>query len=46
MDRNSPKGISFGSIQDAEFGLANARRILQHGLEHRFQLAGRGTNDA
>ena len=41
MHRNSPKGISFASIQNAELGLADADCILQHRLEHRLQLAGR-----
>jgi hypothetical protein len=46
MHCNSPKGISFASIQNAELGLADASRILQHRLEHRLQLARRTTNDA
>ena len=33
-------------IQGAEVGLAEARRIRQHGLEHRLQLAGRARDDA
>ena len=33
------------TIQRAEFGLANARRVLQHGLEHRLQFAWRRTDD-
>ena len=31
--------------QRAELGLANARRILQHRVEHRLQLAGRAGDD-
>ena len=31
--------------QVAELGLADARRIRQHGLEHRLQLAGRARDD-
>src|SRR5262245_64144457 len=46
MHCNSPKGISFASIQNAELGLADASRILQHRLEHRLQLARRTANDA
>src|SRR5262249_32647175 len=30
---------------DAELGLADARRLLQHGLEHWLQLAGRTADD-
>jgi hypothetical protein len=30
MHCNGPKGISFASIQNAELGLADASRILQH----------------
>src|SRR5271169_2611158 len=30
MHRNSPKGITFASIQDTEFGLADARRVGEH----------------
>jgi hypothetical protein len=41
MDRNSPKGISFGSLQDAEFGLAEPRCVPQHSSEYGFQLTGR-----
>src|SRR5262249_15811744 len=29
----------------AEFRLANSRGVLQHGLEHRLQLAGRAADD-
>src|SRR4029079_13825326 len=35
MHCNSTKGLSFASIQNAELGLADASRILQHRLEHR-----------
>ena len=31
--------------QHAKFGFADARRVLQHGLEHRLQLAGRTADD-
>jgi hypothetical protein len=33
--------VSFVEIQRAEFGLAEPRRVLQHGLEHGLQVAGR-----
>ena len=33
------------TAQSAELGLADARRVLQHGLEHRLQFAGRAGDD-
>ena len=33
-------------IKRAKLGLADARSVCQHGLEHRLQLAGRRTDDA
>ena len=45
MQRNDAKCISLAEIQIAELGLADARRVLQHGLEHRLQLAGRAADD-
>src|SRR5262249_55779076 len=41
MNRNSPKGISFAPIQDAEFGLADTRRVREHGIKDRLKFAGR-----
>ena len=38
---NGPKRISFAEPKRAEFGLTNASCVLQHGIEHRLQLAGR-----
>src|SRR5262249_6688516 len=38
---DSAESISFTQIHGAELGCADTRRILQHGLEHRLQLAGR-----
>ena len=35
------RGIAPSNAQNAELGLADARRLLQHGLEHRLQLARR-----
>ena len=45
MQRHRPVSISFGEPQDTELGAADANRILQHGLEHGLQLAGRGRDD-
>ena len=39
------EGLAVEAEQRAELGLADAHRILQHGLEHRF-LARRGADDA
>jgi len=46
MYRDGPKGISLALIQDSEFGRAGARRIFQHRVEHRLQLAWRTADDA
>jgi len=37
--------VSFVEIQDSKFGLADACCVLKHRLEHRLQLAGRGTDN-
>ena len=42
---NRAEAISLAEVQRAELGLANAHRVLQHGLEHRLQRAGRSGND-
>ena len=42
---NGTEAIAFAEVHRAEFGLADARGILQHGLEHRLQFAGRRTDD-
>ena len=39
------EGTVVVAVQHAELGLANARGVLQHGLEYRRQLAGRAGND-
>ena len=39
------KHFSIVEVEGAELGSADARRILQHSLEHRLQLAGRAAND-
>ena len=41
MHRDGTNASSFDAETDSEFGLADAHRVLQHGLEHRLQLAGR-----
>ena len=47
MHRAYAKGdIALAKKQVAELGLADARRILQHGLEHGLQFAGRTADDA
>ena len=45
VQRRHAEGIALASETDAELGLANARRVLQHGVEHRLQLAGRAADD-
>src|SRR5262245_5944161 len=44
MQRNSPKPISFGPKQHAEFRLADTNGVLQHGLKHGSYLARRTRN--
>src|SRR5262245_36554284 len=45
--REDPGGAVIESApQNAEFGVTNARRVLQYGIEHRFKLAGRRTDYA
>ena len=41
MQRDRSEAITLAELQNAELGLADARRVLQHGLEHRLQLARR-----
>ena len=41
MKRNVPKRIALDQEQVSEFGSANPHRAFQHGLENRFQFAGR-----
>src|SRR6516165_3371705 len=45
VERNRTKAVSLRSIHCAKFGLADARRVRQHGLEYRLQLTGRRTDD-
>ena len=46
VQRRAAKAVSFAQPHDAVAGLAEPRRIRQHGLEHRLQLAGRAGDDA
>ena len=39
------KGIAVAPETSAELGFADARRVCQHRLEHRLQLAGRARDD-
>src|SRR5262249_16297059 len=41
VQRNAPERIAFVQEQIAELGLADARRVRQHRLEHRLKLAWR-----
>src|SRR5262249_49478887 len=43
--RGNAERISLIEIQHAEFGLADAHRVLQHGLKHGLKLTGRAGND-
>src|SRR5262249_21976754 len=38
---DNPQSVPLAEVKRAEFGLAKPGRVLQHGLEHRLQLAGR-----
>ncbi len=40
MGCNREEGICMAEEQGTEFGLAEANRVLEDGLEHRLQLAG------
>ena len=43
---NRAEDISVSEMQRAELGLADARRVFQHGSEDRFQLTQRTRDDA
>ncbi len=45
VGRDAPNEASFDKSHRTEFGAANSRCVLQHLLEHRLQVAGRGTDD-
>src|SRR5262245_60762775 len=45
VKRNSAKRICAIEVQRAEPGLANAGRLLQHGLKHGLKLTGRTTDN-
>ena len=44
--RRQVKMLAVEAEQRAKFGLADADGVLQHGLEHWLQIAGRRTDDA
>src|SRR6266571_2150310 len=46
VHRRHPKGISVVQQEVAELGVANARRVFQHGLEDGGQLSWRAADDA
>ena len=46
VERNRAEPVSVVQIEHAELGPADPRRILQHGLEDRFQRARRARDDA
>src|SRR5262249_5669029 len=46
VERLGAEGVSVVQVERAELGLADARGVLQHGLEHRLQLAGRAADYA
>ena len=41
MHCDSAKGVTLAKGKHTEFGFADARRVLQHSLEHWLQFAGR-----
>src|SRR5262249_11747550 len=45
VHRDRAKGISLAQEQVAKLGIAQSRRILQHGLEHGLELARRTADD-
>ena len=45
MRLDKPQAIIFPAIDIARLGLAYPRSVLQHGLKHRLQIAGRRTDN-
>ena len=45
MQRNRSESVILGEPRTPNFGLADAGRVIQHGLEHGLQLAGRTRYD-
>ena len=45
VQRHRAERVAFEQEQVAELGLADARRVLQHGIEHRLKLARRAADD-
>jgi hypothetical protein len=46
VHRNRTKGVAFAQVKCSELSLAEARRVLQHGLEHRLEFTRRAGDDA
>ena len=46
VEADGAKASPFIQIHEAELRAANARRVLQHALEHRLQIAGRSADHA
>src|SRR5215467_6494771 len=45
VERLGAEGVSVVQIERAKLGLAEPRRVRQHGLEHRLQVAGRAADN-
>jgi hypothetical protein len=45
MKRNRSKCVSLAQKEISKFRTADSYRVFKHGLEDRFKLAGRGTDD-
>ena len=45
MCRDNAEGLAIPTKDVAEVGVADARRILQHGCKHRLQIAGRAADN-
>src|ERR1700676_1477954 len=43
--KRATSSVPFKQMHRAKLGPANSRRVLQHALEHRLQLAGRAADD-
>ena len=45
MRRKQMQGLAIPAVDISKLGVANACRILQHGCEHRLEIAGRAADD-
>ena len=41
MRRNELQRVAIPAVNISKFGIADARRILQHGCKHRLKIAGK-----